>query len=48
LVTVYYKDGEKFGRIYTNRDKAEKFAEKKRKSAAVERTRMVKVKKTKK
>ncbi len=25
LVTVYYEDGEKFGRVYTDKDKASRF-----------------------
>ena len=31
-VTVYYADGEKFARVYIDRERAEKFAERQRKS----------------
>ena len=27
MVTVYYADGEKFGRVYTDKDKATRFAD---------------------
>jgi hypothetical protein len=34
-VTVYYHDGEKFARVYTDRAKAAKFAERQKKSPVV-------------
>jgi hypothetical protein len=40
LVTVYYADGEKFGRVYTDRDKAARFAERQRKSPVVKSARV--------
>lgn len=40
LVTVYYADGEKFGRVYTDRDKATRFAERQRKSPVVKSARV--------
>ena len=40
LVTLYYSDGEKFGRKYTDHDKATNFAERQRKSPIVERARV--------
>jgi hypothetical protein len=43
LVTVDYADGERAGRVYTDREKAARFAEKKKKSASVKRTRVAKV-----
>ena len=42
-VTVYYHDGEKFARVYTDRAKAAKFAERKKKSAVVKATRVMQV-----
>jgi len=43
LVTVYYADGEKFGRVYTDRDKASRFAERQRKSPVVKSARVTQV-----
>jgi hypothetical protein len=43
LVTVYYPDGEKFGRVYTDRDKASKFAERQRSSPVVKSARVSQV-----
>jgi hypothetical protein len=43
LVTVYYQDGEKFGRVYTDRDKAAKFAERQKRSPVVKTARVVQV-----
>ena len=40
-VTVYYQDGEKFARVYTNRGKAAKFAERQKKSPVVKATRVL-------
>ncbi len=39
-VTVFYHDGEKFARVYTDHKKAAKFAERKRKSAVVKLARV--------
>jgi hypothetical protein len=43
LVTVYYADGEKFGRVYTDRDKASRFAERQRRSPVVKSARVTQV-----
>ncbi len=40
LVTVYYADGEKFGRVYTDKDKATRFAERQRRSPVVKSARV--------
>ena len=40
-VTVYYQDGEKFARVYTDRGKATKFAERQKKSPVVKATRVM-------
>jgi len=42
-VTVYYKDGEKFARVYTDHTKASKFAERQRKSPVVKTARVLQV-----
>jgi hypothetical protein len=42
-VTVYYRDGEKFARVYTDRDKAASFAERQKKSPVVKATRVVQI-----
>jgi hypothetical protein len=42
-VTVYYHDGEKFGRVYIDRDRAERFAERQKKSPVVKATRIMEV-----
>jgi len=42
-VTVIYRDGEKFARVYTDRDKAMSFAERQKKSAVVKETRVLEV-----
>jgi hypothetical protein len=39
-VTVIYRDGEKFARVYTDRVKANKFAERQRKSPVVKTARV--------
>lgn len=39
-VTVFYQDGEKFARIYIDRDKAIRFAERQKKSPVVRATRV--------
>lgn len=40
-VTLYYSDGEKFARTYTNREKAIAFAKRQKTSAVVKSTRVV-------
>ena len=40
LVTVYYADGEKFGRVYTDKEKATRFAERQRRSPVVKSARI--------
>jgi hypothetical protein len=42
-VTVYYADGEKFARVYIDRDRAQKFADRQRKSPVVKSTRIMEV-----
>jgi hypothetical protein len=42
-VTVYYADGEKFARVYIDRDRAQKFAERQKKSPVVKSTRIMEV-----
>jgi hypothetical protein len=42
-VTVFYKDGETFGRRYTDRDKAAGFAERQKKSPVVKMARVTQV-----
>jgi hypothetical protein len=42
-VTVYYADGEKFARVYIDRDRAQKFAERQKKSPVVKATRIMEV-----
>jgi hypothetical protein len=43
LVTVYYADGESFGRVYTDKDKATRFAERQRNSPVVRMARVTQV-----
>ena len=43
LVTVSYADGEKFGRVYTDKNKATRFAERQRKSPVVKSARVAQV-----
>jgi hypothetical protein len=43
LVSVYYADGEKFGRVYTDKDKASRFAERQRRSPVVKSARITQV-----
>ena len=43
LVTVFYADGEKFGRVYTDKDKADRFAERQRRSPVVKSARVSQV-----
>jgi hypothetical protein len=40
LVTLTYADGEKFARVYIDREKAGKFAERQKKSPLVKKTRI--------
>jgi hypothetical protein len=42
-VTVYYHDGEKFARVYIDRERAERFAERQKKSPVVKSTRIMEV-----
>jgi hypothetical protein len=42
-VTVFYRDGEKFARVYTDRAKATSFAERQKKSPVVKTARVVQV-----
>jgi len=41
--TIYYADGEKFARIYINRERAKRFAERQKKSPIVTRTRVIQI-----
>jgi len=43
LVTVFYADGEKFGRVYTDKDKADRFAERQKRSPVVKSARVSQV-----
>lgn len=43
LVTLAYADGEKFGRVYTDKDKAARFANRQRKSPLVKSARVAQV-----
>ena len=40
LVTVFYADGEKFGRVYTDKEKADRFAERQKRSPVVKSARV--------
>jgi hypothetical protein len=42
-VTIYYKDGEKFARVYIDRERATRFAERQRRSPVVKSTRIMEV-----
>ncbi len=42
-VTVYYHDGEKFARVYIDRERAERFAERQKKSPVVKSSRIMEV-----
>src|SRR5579862_1011536 len=42
-VTVYYNDGEKFARVYIDRERAERFADRQKKSPVVKATRILEV-----
>lgn len=43
LVTVNYADGETFGRVYTDKDKATRFADRQRRSPVVKSARVTQV-----
>ena len=43
LVTILYVDGEKFGRVYTDKDKATRFADRQRRSPVVKSVRVSQV-----
>ena len=43
LVTIQYADGEKFGRVYTDKEKADRFAERQRRSPVVKSVRVSQV-----
>ena len=43
LVSVFYADGEKFGRVYTDKEKADRFAERQRRSPVVKAARVTQV-----
>jgi hypothetical protein len=42
-VTIYYRDGEKFARVYIDRERATRFAERQRRSPVVKSTRIMEV-----
>ena len=42
-VTVYYHDGEKFARVYIDRERAERFAHRQKKSPVVKACRITEV-----
>ncbi|HEV2488480.1 MAG TPA: hypothetical protein VGT03_01625 [Candidatus Acidoferrales bacterium] len=42
-VTVYYADGEKFARVYIDREKASSFAQRQKRSPVVKATRILEV-----
>jgi hypothetical protein len=42
-VTIYYHDGEKFARVYTDRERAKAFALRQKKSPIVKSTRITEV-----
>ena len=42
-VVVYYRDGEKFARVYTDRQKAMSFAQRQRRSPVVKSTRVAQI-----
>ncbi|GAC1661905.1 MAG: hypothetical protein NVS9B4_14850 [Candidatus Acidiferrum sp.] len=43
LVTVFYADGEKFGRVYTDKDRATQFADRQKRSPVVKSARITQV-----
>jgi hypothetical protein len=42
-VTISYADGEKFGRVYTDKEKASRFADRQRRSPVVKAVRVAQV-----
>ncbi|MGA8143389.1 MAG: hypothetical protein WB987_05825 [Candidatus Acidiferrales bacterium] len=42
-VTIFYKDGEKFARVYIDRERASRFAERQKRSPVVKSTRIMEV-----
>jgi hypothetical protein len=42
-VTVFYRDGERFARVYIDRDRAERFAARQKKSPVVRSARILEV-----
>jgi hypothetical protein len=42
-VTVFYNDGERFARLYTDRDRAAGFAEREKKSPVVKMARVIEI-----
>ena len=42
-MTVFYRDGEKFARVYTDREKATSFAKRQKRSPVVKSARVVQV-----
>ena len=42
-VTLFYRDGEKFARVYIDKERARGFADRQKKSPIVERTRVHKI-----
>ena len=42
-VTIYYRDGEKFARVYIDRERATRFAERQKRSPVVKSTRIMEV-----
>ena len=42
-VTVFYKDGEKFARVYIDQERARRFAEREKRSPVVVRARVHKI-----
>lgn len=42
-VTVFYLDGEKFARVYIDRDKAARFAQRQKKSPVVKAARVLQI-----
>jgi hypothetical protein len=43
MVTIHYADGEKFGRVYTDKEKADRFADRQRRSPVVKSVRVSQV-----
>jgi hypothetical protein len=43
LVTVFYADGEKFGRVYTDKEKADRFADRQKRSPVVKSARVTQI-----